>query len=92
MSEQFSLNFDASRESVAETNHESMSTRDLEILYKEEVGVTARFIADENSYRKHLMLAIQNPEVERQRLKVLDSEDDKNELREQYRKRYGVRH
>lgn len=92
MSEQFSLNFDAPKESVAGTNHESMSTRDLEILYKEEVGVIARFIADENAYRKHLILAIQNPEVERQRLKVLDSEDDKNELREQYRKKYRTRH
>ncbi len=92
MSEQYSLNFDAPKESVPGANHESMSTRDLEILYKEEVGVIARFIADENSYRKHLMLAIQNPEVERQRLKVLDSEDDKNELREQYRKKQRTRH
>lgn len=91
MSEQYELDFEAPKESVTGTDYESMSTRNLEILYKESVGVTARFIADEKAYKKHLILAIQNPEVERQRLKVLDSEDDKNELREQYRKKYRVR-
>ncbi len=90
MSEQYELNFGAPKESVTGTDYESMSTHTLETLYKESVGVTARFIADETVYKKHLISAIQNPEVERQRLKVLDSEDDKDELRKQYRKKYRV--
>ncbi len=74
MSEQFNLTFDAPEPSP----FESMSIEELKKLYREKVGKTPR-VGRNN--REHLIWAIQNPDEEFAKLRILDMEEDQENRR-----------
>ncbi|MCF7816077.1 MAG: hypothetical protein K9M10_03090 [Candidatus Pacebacteria bacterium] len=87
MSEQFNLDFWVQKESVEEKSLEQMSLHELELLYKEKIGVPPIFVIEnEENYRDSLIKAIQNPEEELKRRRLLAMEEDRLELVEQYKK------
>ncbi len=75
--EQISLDLEGGNEGGLE----SLSIPELEALYKEKVGVSHRGWDKET-----LISAINNPEEERARIREIDADDDRDDLRATYRR------
>jgi len=79
MSEQYELDFNTTDSSPED--YEAMSTKELEDLYREAVGVSPRI----GTTRADIIQALIDPEAERARLKEIDSADDKDDIKKTYR-------
>lgn len=80
MHEQIPLHFEASNE----PNFETMTIEELREKYREYIGISSRLCGNE---REIILNALtHNPQDEIQRLRAIDTEDDKDELGRLYRR------